>query len=389
MRTINDLSFEQKKSLVGEMLNRSSTGNEWADILSMFSLDMHPDTLRKMAPGVALASQVLSEQSSGDSYIERQKIRDLNSKLNAEYRKESRSQLLRQTVRDAVMNLPPLPEYGENEIKFDSAGNRSLVVCIGDSHFGAQIECRGLLGELMNVYNESVFVSRLDKLYYEIVDILEKEKISVIHLYLVGDLIDGMLRQSQLTRLQFGLVEQVVRFSQIMSDWLKRLSAHAFINVIGVSGNHSQIRPLGSKHRQFEEQNLEKIIFWYLKARSDNWSNVVVRDVCDRMQFDVVCGYSFLLLHGDGEKKIEDIAKSCVNLYGHKIDFFICGHLHRLSEFPMGVTPDGNSQIIRVPSMCGMDLYAQNKGYGGRPGAVALVIEQNYGCRCKYPIKLD
>lgn len=54
----------------------------------------------------------------------------------------------------------------------------------------------------------------------------------------------------------------------------------------------------------------------------------------------------------------------------------------------MGMTDDGNSVIIRTPSICGVDKYAQSRGYGGKPGAIAMVIERGYGRRCVYPINL-
>lgn len=94
---------------------------------------------------------------------------------------------------------------------------------------------------------------------------------------MVGDLIDGILRQSQLTRLEFGLVQQVIQFSEYMAKWIHRLSGVANVNVVGVSGNHSEIRPLGSKAREFEEENLEKIIYWYLKSRFECNDQVTIR----------------------------------------------------------------------------------------------------------------
>jgi hypothetical protein len=44
--------------------------------------------------------------------------------------------------------------------------------------------------------------------------------------------------------------------------------------------------------------------------------------------------------------------------------------------------------VIRVPSLCGMDEYAQRLGYGGKPCALAMVLEAGYGRRCIYPISL-
>lgn len=75
-------------------------------------------------------------------------------------------------------------------------------------------------------------------------------------------------------------------------------------------------------------------------------------------------------------------------LYGQRIDYFVCAHKHRELEAVTGYTDDGNAVVIRIPSICGMDGYAQKLGYGGRPGALAMVIERGYGRRCVYPIAL-
>lgn len=71
------------------------------------------------------------------------------------------------------------------------------------------------------------------------------------------------------------------------------------------------------------------------------------------------------------------------------MDYFLCAHKHREQEAVTGFTGDGNAVVIRVPSICGMDGYAQKLGYGGRPGALAMVIERGYGRRCLYPIVLE
>lgn len=71
------------------------------------------------------------------------------------------------------------------------------------------------------------------------------------------------------------------------------------------------------------------------------------------------------------------------------MDYFLCAHKHREQEAVTGFTDDGNAVVIRVPSICGMDGYAQKLGYGGRPGALAMVIERGYGRRCLYPIVLE
>lgn len=234
-----------------------------------------------------------------------------------------------------------------------------------------------------------VFEERMTELLNETISILKKESISKVCVLMVGDLIDGMLRQSQLMRLEYGMVESTIRLSEFLAQWLTALSAYADVDVYASSGNHSEVRPLKSKSREFEDENLERIILWYLGARMERTANVYINMDCKRMKLIDIEGFSFLLLHGDGEKSIDQIARDTVNLYGRSIDYFVCGHKHKENEYPAGNTPYGSSVIIRTPSICGMDRYAQRKGYGGRAGAVALVMEEGYGRRCVYPIKLE
>lgn len=321
---------------------------------------------------------------AGD-YIERQKMRDLTRQVNAIYRSESRSELLRETIAEAITNLP---ELKEPELMFRTTGSQTLVVGIGDLHYGAKFKIEGLLGETINEYDSDVFESRMWKLLSQIHVICQKEDIRDIEVFLLGDLIDGMLRQNQLMRLEYGIVESTIRLSEFLSRWLTELSDIARVNVRAVSGNHSEIRPLGSKKGQFEDENMEKIVMWYVAERLKNNNLVSVFPEVKKMHLCMIQDFYFLLLHGDGEKKIEEIARNAVNLYGRSIDFFMCAHKHRAQEMPSGWTADGNSEIIRVPSICGANNFAQDKGFGGAAGAMACIIEKGYGRRCVYPIKL-
>ena len=53
-----------------------------------------------------------------------------------------------------------------------------------------------------------------------------------------------------------------------------------------------------------------------------------------------------------------------------------------------GIMNGTNIYVERVPSLCGVDPYAQSLGYGGQPGATIILMEEGYGRRCVYPIIL-
>ena len=347
--------------------------------------------MRKAGVGIKLAADAQMIGSArtdlSDGYVERQKMRDLTKQVNAMYRTESRSELLREQIAEAVKNLPTFSITAHASFP-EKNTDRALVLACGDFHYGADIHVEGLKGETLNEYNHTIFERRMENLLFNTVDVIYAEDVHEVHLMLVGDLIDGMLRQSQLMRLEYGMVESTIRLAEYMAFWISELAQYAKVYVHAALGNHSEIRPLKSKNREFEEENLEKIIMWYLHTRLKDVNNVTVDPDCKRHSLIDVKGFSFLVLHGDGEKNIPLLAQDAINMYGEPIDFFICGHRHKEQEWPNGQTDAGNSVIVRVPSICGTDKYAQSRGYSGKPGATIMVIERGYGRRCVYPVQL-
>ena len=282
--------------------------------------------------------------------------------------------------------MPPI-SIGEHSPAF-AIGKRTLVLCIADCHFGAEWIVRGLRGEILNRYNPEVFAERMDDLLLQVRDIIDREGISDVQLLLCGDSLDGMLRPSQLMKLRWGVIESCMRFSEHMAQWIAALSQYATISVCGVDGNHTETRSLNSKRGDFPGENLEKVIFWFLAERLKDVPGVLVDSVTEQQKHLTVQSFSILLTHGTDIKSLENAAKQTMLLYGESIDYLICGHKHREQEYVSGYTDQGNAVVIRVPSLCGMDEYAQRLGYGGKPGALAMVLEAGYGRRCIYPISL-
>ena len=393
---IEELADAQKKALIFEIARKKSgdSDKDWSELTEEFDLDVSPETLRKAGVGVKLAEaagmlrSMDEAEEASQGVIDRMKLRELSAKVNEMYRKEARVELLAESVKEAAKGLKPMQPLAYREIPRES--DKALVLCIGDVHYGAKIHVKGLNGETINRFDGEVFEARMQRLLQETIAILKKENIATVHVFLVGDLIDGMLRQSQLIRLEYGLVESTMRFSEYMANWILSLSMYADVHVAACSGNHSEVRPLGSKRREFEAENMEKIILWYMAARLDEMRDegIDIDVSCERFNKKEVLGHTFLLLHGDAEKDISKFADESIRLYGEPIDFFVCGHKHRENEYPTGMTQQGTSAIVRVPSLCGVDTYANSKNFGGAPGALAMVMEMDYGRRCIYPIRL-
>ncbi len=398
-RLIEQLDGVEKWELVQEILDKKSgkSDRDWAEIVKDFDLECSPETLRKAGVGVKLSSDAgmrftqEAQENINREFVERQKMYDIQRNIRKDMREFSRTELICETIREAIRSLPRIKLQKPAK---DSTGNqkrkRELVVGLGDFHYGADFKVLGLYGEVINEYNSLIFEQRMAMLMNYIFQICEKEKPEQVTIMMVGDALDGMLRNSQLQRLEYGIVESAMRLAETLTQWLCDLEEliNIPIRVAAVRGNHGEIRPLGTKAGQFPEENMERIVMHYLRARFDkeSWIWIMENDAPMTMMIDV-CGYQFMLTHGQS-MNIEKMAQDSVNLYNKPIDVFMVGHLHKGQSFQSGIMNGTNIMVERVPSLCGIDPYAQSKGYGAQPGATAILMEEGYGRRCVYPIVL-
>lgn len=386
--------------LVQEVLDKKNGSNDrdWVEIVDDYDLECSPDTLRKAGVGIKLASDAGMDFANADrdaidrNFVERQKMYDLRRGIRKDMREFSRTELICETIREAIEKLPrvELAKFSTGAPQIAPV-ERELVVGIGDFHYGADFSVLGLYGEELNRYDTYEFENRMMKLMSHIEDIVKKEKPVQVTIMIVGDMLDGMIHQSQLQRLEYGVVESAMRLAEFLTQWLADLEEKIQlpIRVAAVRGNHGEIRPLGTKAGQFPEENMERVVMHYLRARfdDDSWIWIMENDAPMTQMVDV-CGYQFMLTHGQGVN-IESMARDSVNLYNKPIDVFMVGHLHKSQTFQAGIKNGTNVLVERIPSLCGIDPYAQSRGYGAAAGATAILMEKGYGRRCVYPIVLN
>ena len=398
-RQLSELSQLEMQEIIQEMLDRKEGNNDknWIQLTKDYDLDCSSEVLRKLYAGVRFASKAGMKFDYGDQihvdkdFVERQKLYDIQRKIRQDMREFSRTELICEHISKSIKSLPKI--VMENKVVVSNKKEdveRDLVLGIADFHFGADFEVLGLYNDIINKYDSSVFEQRMDQLSDEVTDIIKKEEPDQLTVLIAGDMLDGLLRTSQLQRLEFGVVDSAIKLAEMLTYWFIVLERkiNIPIRVYAVRGNHGEIRPLGTKAGQFPEENMERIIMHYLHARFENekWILIGTNDA-PMIQVVDVCGYQILLTHGQ-DMNIESMAKNCVNLYNQPIDMFMVGHLHKNQTFNSGIMPESNIYVERIPSICGIDPYAQSKGYGAHPGATAILIEEGYGRRCIYPIIL-
>ena len=294
-------------------------------------------------------SSIIEEQKRE---LQKEKIKVQTEKLeyNRWLREEARNELIGEHVVNAIKLMPPL-KIPTNIGPIFKTNNRSAVLLISDSHYGAELSIKGLFGETMNEYSPEIFEKRMWDLFNQVTYIVGKEGFTELNVYDLGDDIDGMLRVSQLMQLRYGVIESTVRYGRFITEWLNELTKYVRVKYQMVrDSNHNQLRLLNGKKNTFSNENV---------------SYIITEKIMDRLE---------------GNPNFEFIQ----NPTGYIFDNLVGGHKHHSNSKNIGIESD----VIGAPSIIGIDDYSMALKKTSDPGATLFVLEQGVGKVMEYNIKL-
>ena len=369
----------------------------------------HQDTYRKpFQQAKAYYEEVFSKQISNeysDDILERKReleklktqIQTEKIELNKWKREEARDELLVEKIVQAIKETPIIKPNNKENVKEDSVGNivrlnfdendkneRAYILAYGDEHFGTELTIYGLNDEVLNYYSPEIFYERMDLLLDNTKKLIKKENINKLYVYDMGDAIDGILRVSQLMKLRYGVVESAVRYAKYLSMWLLELSECVdSVSFQMCEGNHSEIRHLGQPKGSFKMDNMGKVIFEIIRIYLDEIENIEIKTNKTGMIYENILGYNIVGFHGES-KNMEKTLRDFSSIYNVDIDLLIAGHLHHSYNEAVGFAKD----VVRTPSIIGVDDFSLKLAKVSDPGATLMVIEKGKGKICDYHIKL-
>ena len=314
---------------------------------------------------------------------ERIKLQSEKIEFNRNLREVARDELIAEHIVNAIKDLPVLdiPEYIEPVYN-----RRSYLLCLADSHYGVEFEIKDLFGETVNSYSPEIFEKRMELLFCYIVDTIQKEDIDELNIFELGDSVEGMLRlNSQLMQLRYGVVESSILYAEYLANWLNELSRYVRIKYQAVAdSNHSQLRLLGAPKNAFPDENMEKIITSFLKARLSENHNIKIIENPTGMNYAQLSTYGVLGIHGEKKnmvKAINDYSRA----YQIHLDYIVCGHLHHSKSEETGI----DSEVMHIKSIMGVNPYAMSLQRTSNAGASMFVFEQGNGKVMEYTYNLN
>lgn len=314
--------------------------------------------------------ELIQEEKRG-LMVERQKLRDEKLEYNKWLREHSRDELICERICEEIKALPPL-NLPDPMIRVP--GEIEGVLCFGDAHYGTEFSIKGLHGNVINEYSPQIFETRMTDLLSQTISIIEEKGLTRLHVFSLGDELDGILRVSQLMKLRYGIVESTVKYSEFISKWLNELTRYVRVDFYSVQGNHSELRLINQPKGTFTNENMATVINEFIKVRLEDNPNFVFHHNDTGLIFEQICGYNVLGIHGE-VKNLASAIQNFTNTYNVMIDVLVGAHKHHLSTETVGRDRD----VIGVPSIIGIDDYAMSLGKTSKPGALLFFLEEGKG----------
>lgn len=331
-------------------------------------------------------SSLLNELKENKRELQKERYKLQSEKIdyNRSLREEARDELITEKIVEAINKLDvlstPLPTSNKTH---DNEKEYALI--ISDSHFGSEFCIKGFRGEIINEYSPEIFIERMNILFDNVLDIIKKENIKCLHIYNLGDDIDGCLRVSQLWKLRYGVVDATIKYANVLATWLNNLSYYVPVKYqMVVDSNHSQLRMLGQPKNTFKEDNMSKVISSFIKERLKDNANFIFEENETGMIYDNLCGYNIVGFHGES-KNMKKTINNFSRIYDVNINYLLAGHYHHNVYEEVGKYCD----CINVGSIIGIDDYSMSLQMTSLPSAKLLCFENGKGKSIEYNIVLE
>lgn len=306
---------------------------------------------------------------------ERQKFYDQRSAYNRVLRERARAEEINDII-TRVVKTSGLPELPPPTTRVNHKSGCDLLVSLNDIHYGMEVD------NYWGKYNSEICADMMRKYLTEIFSIANTHNAENCIVWANGDFISGAIHDQIRAANRENVIEQVMGVSELIAEFLAELSANfTEVRFVSVSGNHSRI---GDKDKALLGERLDDLIEWYLKARLEKFSNIVVGygEKIDTTMYAIdVRGKTYIGVHGDFDRS-PNKAHILQAMAERSVYAVLTGHLHYNShDYENGI------RIFMAGSFLGIDDYCISRRLYSKPEQMVCVCDDT-GVRCIYDVPL-
>lgn len=286
---------------------------------------------------------------------ERRKAQTERVETNKWIREQAREEMFYDNLLESIKNnMSYTPEINKIDVPTSDV---DAVLFLSDQHYGTDYKIYGVNNEIINEYSPEIFEQRMSTIFNDTIKQLSNNGIKELNIMCLGDTLDGMLRNSQLIKLRWGVIDCAIKYANYMLKWLIELSKYTKINLYNTSGNHTEMRLLDGKKGEHERENMDKVIIEVIKNGIELTGNQNINIIENKSGYIYTklpnSLYSIFGFHGE-VKDLERASMEFQEVYNCDIDYIAAGHLHHNNINLYG----SRKGAIRVGSIIGCDDYS-------------------------------
>ena len=375
---------------------------DWSEIRDKYDIKCAVDTIRKSSSTI-FGGQFRTEYLKNQIYInseefskekeldkkladirkERIKLQTANIERGRVDRNESRQEMYYEYV-GSVVNSLPLPDF--KPILGEEISEINYLVGIADVHYGAKYK------SVNNEYSPEIAKERFEYLTGKLIEFVQEKDIGRLSIISLGDLIQGILRLSDLKINDSSIVKATVDICRLIANMLNELSAYTNIVYYHTpSANHTQIRVLNAKASELADEDLEYLMGNYIHDLCANNERITVKLAKEGEGFIEVYipGNEIIAMHGHQIKNVENAIKDISILHKKFYDTVLLGHYHNGKEIPSHEGVLGDAEVLVSPSFVGSDPYSDSLCKGSKACVKVYGFNKLYGHTETYKIILN
>lgn len=267
------------------------------------------------------------KESIGEMYISKRANQNANRELNKVKREITDNMLFLEDIKEHISKM----DFGNGNTDYivleKEENSKRMIACLSDIHYGSVVDIEG------RVYNTELSAKFILDYADKIISIAKKEKVSVIDVVNLGDLVEhSSMRPQNTYSIEKLLSEQVTEVTDIIILFLKKLSKHFKITYSAIAGNHDRI--VGNKNNSLFGEHVvtvsNKIIETFIKYSGE--PNIEYIPTESYHHIISVGEKNFLFVHGDiTSLKQDSVLAQQSALFDINFDAIIGGHIHHFT----------------------------------------------------------
>lgn len=368
----------------------------WTDVSELYyeasSEKKSPDVFRKFwryfSEGYELAKTESPESPSIIEELEEKQLEFEKAKYQFQDQKREYAKIVREQARidhirkemiaeiHKLGKVKPLNYY--ERVSFPTNFEREGLLVISDTHYGLFAQNH------WNQFDNNEFITRMKKLITKTVEYSKNHQVKTLHVFLAGDLINGLIHQVTRINNTEDAVSQTMQVSEILAESLTSLANEVEeLKIYNVRGNHDRVTP--NKKDEIAKESFNDLIKWYLKTRLQALKNASFLDnkYDDEIIVTDILGNTVMCVHGHKDK-VSNVTHNLTMMTRQIPDYIVMGHTHHHEE-----NEDHSCEIIVNSSFSGVDDYAKDIRKTSKAAQKFIVFDKDERRLCTYSIQLD